>query len=283
MSTYDDDETSPSRSRPRDLYVIATPTKLYRHTSHVVDVVYGDDTYTALTMDRGPQVVTQETTGRELIISLPITHELVQRYFSSGIPEHGVVVTYYRMQERSGIAVQQYSGFAQSMSVEGNIASIRVPSITDDAFRIMLPVVRAQHLCNHILFDARCSPNPGVDGPSEAAFSFPAVITSQSGRTLTWTAEIVVGDQYLKFGRVIHSASAQPRTILDQVGGTITMTEPFVGAANGSSIVLIPGCGHTLEVCKSKFNNVINFGGHPHMNSAIDPYAPGTLGIITQA
>lgn len=283
MSTYADDETSVSQSRPRDLFVIATPTETYRHTSHVVDIVYGDDTYTALTIDRGPQQITQEASGHELIVSLPITHPLVQRYFASGIPPHGVVVTYYRLQEVSGMAVQQCSGFAQSMSVNGNIADVRVPSVIDDAFRIMLPVVRAQKLCNHVLFDPRCSPNPGIDGPLQAAFSFTAIITAQSGRTLTISTMSGHPDLWAKFGRVVHTQSAQMRTIVNQIGNLLTLTDPFVGAADGSGIVVIAGCGHTLQICKGTFNNVTNFGGHPHLNSAVDPYSRGTLGVIIQA
>jgi hypothetical protein len=281
--TYDTDETSSSQSRPRNLYVIVTPTELYRHTSHPVDVVYAGNTYTALTMDSGALEVTSDPTGRELIVQLPIMHPLVQRYFASGIPPHGVVVTFLRMQEISGVAVQQSSGFAQSMAVDGHVATIRVPSVIDDAIKIMLPVVRAQKTCNHVLFDARCTPGPGgIDGPDPDAFSFPANIVSQIGRTLVISTTGSRPDSWAKFGRVVHVGSAQTRTITEQIGATLTLIDPLVNVANGSGIIVYAGCGHTLDVCKSKFSNVMNFGGHPHLNSAVNPYSPGGLGIIRQ-
>lgn len=280
---YIDDETSSSKSRPRDIFVIATPTKTYRHTSHPVDVVYAGDTYTALTMDRGPQQLAQDATAREMIVYLPITHELVQRYFATGIPEHGVTVTYYRLQEISGVAIQQCVGYAQSMSVDGHIASVRVPSVTDDAFKITLPVVRAQKLCNHVLFDARCSPSPGVDGPSAAAFSFAATISAQTGLVLSISTMSGRPDGWARYGRVEHGLSGQRRTVVEQVGTQLTLNEPFVGTANGSAITVFAGCAHTIAVCRDTFSNVNNFGGHPHLNSTVGPYTPGGIGIIQQA
>ena len=45
----------------------------------------------------------------------------------------------------------------------------------------------------------------------------------------------------------------------------------------GDTLKLLAGCDHTLATCKSKFNNVLNFGGFPHLqvdvNDQITPVA----------
>lgn len=283
--TYDDNERSASQSRPRDLYVIATPTFTYRLTSHNVDVVYAGATYTATTMSRGPHQIAQDLTGRELIVYLPITHPFVQRFCSSGVPERGVTVTYSRLQEVSGVANQQRTGYATGISIDGNVAQIRVPSLTDDALKIQLPVIAANKSCNHVLFDARCSPNPGVDGPSAAAFTISVAYSSQTIAvgSITVSVSSVAGkpDGWFDFGTLVHVPSAQRCYIVRQIGTTLTLNTPIIGPTSGDGLTLIAGCNHLVTTgCRDKFNNRVNFGGMPFMNNEANPWLPNGLGSI---
>jgi len=276
VATFDDDERSTSGSRPIDLYTLATPTATYRLTSHIVDVTYGGFTFTALTMTRGNLQVGQDLTGRELVVYLPITHPIVQRFAAYGIPERQVIVTLQRLQEKSGEAMQAWQGFAQGISIDGNVALIRVPSVTDDAIKVKLPTVRAQHLCNHVLFDARCQ----VD---RNAYKVDTSVVSMTGRTLVISS---IGGQPTEWaapaGELLHVATGERRQILSQSGTTLVLNVPFVGVAAGDAVTVFASCSHALSECKTKFHNVVNFGGMPHMNSAINPWAPNGLGIIVQ-
>jgi hypothetical protein len=282
VSTYDDDETSTSQNRPIDLYTLVTPTAIYRVTSHIVDVAYGGHTFTALTMSRGPQQVAQDLTGRELIVYLPITHPLVRRFAASGIPERQVLVTLQRLQQVSGIAVQAWQGFGTGMQIDGHVAKLRVPSVTDDAMRIKLPVVAAQRLCNHRLFDARCAPNPGVDGPAATSFQVNGALVSQSGTTLIVSTLGGHPDGWANLGDVVHVATGERRYILAQGGTTLTLHSPFVGALPGDALTVFAGCDHTIGTCRDKFANVGNFGGHPEMTTSINPWLPKGIGVIEQ-
>ena len=52
------------------------------------------------------------------------------------------------------------------------------------------------------------------------------------------------------------------RTILSQVGDTITITRPFgASVIAGSAFSAYQGCDHTKGVCREKFDNGINHGG----------------------
>jgi uncharacterized phage protein (TIGR02218 family) len=283
-TTYDENERSVSQSRPVDLYVITTPTKTYRLTSYAVDVSYAGNTYTATTMSRGNHQIAQDLTGRELIVYLPISHELVQRFCATGVPEHAVTVVYSRLQQVSGVAIQQASGYATGLSIDGNVALIRVPSLTDDAMKIQLPVVSARKICNHVLFDPRCSPNPGSDGPSPAAFTVAATVISQTAGvgSVSLVVSSVSGnpDGWFNFGRVIHAASGQTVYIVKQVGTTLTLNTQIVGATSSDALTIIAGCDHTIATCKVKFSNRVNNGGMPFMNNEINPWLPNGFGSI---
>lgn len=283
-TSYDNNERSTSQNRPVDLYTFVTPTVTYRLTSNPVDVSFGGNTFTATAMSRDDQQITQDPTGRELTIYLPISHPLVQRYAASGLPEHGILVTVQRLQTVSGVALQYRNGYLGAMSVSGHMAQFRLPELTDDAFKIQLPIIAAHPTCNHILYDGGCSPNPGVDGPNPAD---PAYLVTTTLGTLVGTALTVASiggkpDHWFQYGDAVHVASSQRRMMLEQAGTAITLMAPFVGASPGDSIQLYAGCDHSIITCVTKFVNRLNFGGHPQMNSNFDYWNPNGLGVIQQ-
>jgi Phage conserved hypothetical protein BR0599 len=282
MSTFDDDERSTSQNRPIELYTIVTPTAVYRLTSHNVDVTFGGNLFTALTLDRGPHQIAADLTGRELIVYLPVTHPLVQRFAATGIPERQVLVTLQRLQEVSGIAVRVWQGFGTGMQISGALAKLRVPSVTDDAMRIKLPVVAGQRLCNHRLFDARCAPNPGSDGPAAASFEVSGTLVSQTGTTLVVSTMSEKPDGWASLGDVVHLATGERRFILVQAGTTLTLASPFVDANPGDALAVFAGCDHAITTCRDKFANVTNFGGHPEMTTSINPWLPKGIGVVVQ-
>lgn len=286
MTTFNDDEASVDQGRPIDLYIIVTPTKTYRLTSNPVDVVYSSNTYSALTVSRGAQQIAQDMTAKELIIYLPITHELVQRFCSTGVPERNVLVTNLRLQSVSGIAVQINEGYAGALSIDHHVALLRVPSLTDDALRTKIPSAAAQLWCNHALFDRFCSPNPGTDGPDPAAFTFSTTVVSQtlSPGLVTLVIASISGnpDGWAAFGRVTHVASGQTVPILTQVGTTLKIGAVIVGATGGDSITVQAGCHHTNGACRDKFSNMVNFGAAPQLNTKINPWRAEGIGVIQQ-
>lgn len=288
MSTFDDDERSPSQNRPVELYTITTPTATYRHTSAPVDRVFGGNTYTALTMSRGDQEVNQDPTGRELLVYLPISHPLVQRYTASGIPEHAVTVTLQRLQTVSGVALQYFSGFAVGLSVQNHVATLRCPSTADDALKIKLPVIRIQKICNHVLFDIGCAPSPGSAGGGPVKASFQAATTLVSQTIAPGIVTLVVAsiggnpDEWASFGDVLHGPTGQRLFILRQTSTTLLLNMPIVGAVAGDAVTITAGCTHDIVTCRDKYSNAINFGGFPYVNGLINPWASKGFGIIQQ-
>lgn len=294
--SFDSDERSTEQNRPIELFTIATSTT-YRHTSHPVDVSFGGNVYTALTMDRGTSQLADDAGVDEMTVTLPISHPLVQRYAATGIPELTIAVTVQCLQTVSGAARQIFKGFAQAMSVGLHTATFRVPAVTADALKIQLPVIGATRTCNHRLFDDRCAPVPGGQlpllgpsgsgGPAPALFTITDAIASISTDGLTITMSPATPDGlntkpggWAAFGRIILTSGDQ-RRILTQIGTVITLAVPFPGLAAGASVTIEAGCLHNITACIVKFNNQQNFGGHPLMSS-FSPWASNGLGIIQQ-
>lgn len=293
--SFDDDERSVSANRPIDLFTITTPTAIYLHTSHPVDVTYAGNVHKAITMDRGTQQLGNDPGVDEQTLELPISHPLVQSYASTGIPELVISVTILRLQTRSGAAQQIFTGFAQSLTVDGHTAKIRVPAATADALKIQLPVVGATRLCNHRLFDGRCSPNPGLKwpasgptgsgGPDPANFLVLDTVNSISadGLTLGVFAIGVKPSGWATFGRLIVPTTGDQRRIVSHVGTTLTIAVPFPGLTTSTGVRIEAGCDHSMATCKSKFNNQLNHGGHPLMPISFNAWAVNGLGVITQS
>jgi hypothetical protein len=51
------------------------------------------------------------------------------------------------------------------------------------------------------------------------------------------------------------------RLILSSSGDVLTLLLPFTSSPLGSTVIVFAGCDHTIATCKSKFNNVVNYGG----------------------
>lgn len=277
--TYDTDERSASGSRPIELYTFVAPSGTYYLTSRNVDVDFGGFHYVATPMTRGSIEISQDVTGREPTVSLPISHPLVQRYCASGIPERDLVITAYRLQETSVAFVQEFSGFATGMSIDGRMAIFRVPPVLDDAMKIKLPVIRAQRTCQHRLYGADC--NPG-DGPSPASFQMTTNLLSQTGTTIAITNGGGKPDGWFTFGDMVQTATQERRMVLSHVGTTLVISVPFVGILPGAALDLFAGCDHLITTCRDKFVNVANYGGHPYMKTSINPFLPKGIGVIEQ-
>lgn len=285
--SYDSDERSISQNRPIDLLLIQSPSLgTFGHTSHTSSITVGPFSFTPSTLDRSAIQVNQDAAGRELIVSLPITHPVVLRFCATGIPEQAVTITLFRMQEVSGQTQQQWTGFATGLRVVGHMAEIRVPSQMDDALKVRLPVIRAQKICNHVLFDNYCSPSPGTNGPDPAAFRVSTTVVSQSiaPGVVTLAVASVGGnpDDWATFGDVNHVASGQRSFIVDHTGTSLKLDKPLVNVSVGDALTITAGCAHDNVTCRDKFSNILNFGGFPEINSLINPWALNGLGTIQQ-
>ncbi len=128
--------------------------------------------------------------------------------------------------------------------------------------------VVTQKTCRYRLGDTACSVNlaPYTRTGTVSSVTSPRVFTSSGlaagSPTFAagWFAEgVITFSTGLNVGlsRKVKAYTA---------GGQIECLAPFPFAVvNGDAFEIVAGCGKRLEDCRNKFNNVLNFGGEPHL------------------
>jgi uncharacterized phage protein (TIGR02218 family) len=275
--TFDTDERSVEGSRPRDLYTFELPAVTYRLTSAVRDITFDGQTYRAAAIGRENTRIPSVTSGETSIeISMVVTHPLVQRYLRAGIPPSSIAVTVRRLQLTSSAADFEWHGTVKSLSVDGDVAKLHVPSRLSEALIRRLPTLGVGRNCGHVLYDSSCTVNRNA---------FKVVTTVQGialdGRTITVAGIGGHPDHWAQFGEFFHIASGERMTVLDQLGTAVTIHLPIVGMQLGDTVEVYAGCGHDAGTCADKFDNLVNFGGMPELPTK-NPFLPNGYGIIEQ-
>jgi uncharacterized phage protein (TIGR02218 family) len=270
--SFDSDEKSRAGSQPVEGYKIELSTVTYRLTSAAHDVTISGEVYTASTISRGNVVATTNAEKDELVITLPVAHAIAQRFLQSGISPRAVKVTVFRQQP--GGFEQWRVGYATSIAAEGDVASLRVPSLTADPIRRKLPVIGAGKLCPHVLYDTQCQ-------ISRASFKVTTTIANISGDTITVAsmAPFIGQDHFAQYGELVHVPTGERRPIYDQVGNVQTLQMSIPEAVIGDAVEVYAGCDHSVETCQAKFTNVVNYGGFPELPGA-NPFQPAGFGTI---
>ena len=117
-------------------------------------------------------------------------------------------------------------------------------------------------ICTHNFGDAMCRFDRSR---MEATFSAgPGSSEAQIATSLSPTPP----NLYIQ-GTVIGVTGANAgasRTVANMAAGSIYVRLAFLSPIlAGDQFQLLPGCDRTLSTCKDVFNNVIHFGGFPHI------------------
>jgi uncharacterized phage protein (TIGR02218 family) len=134
--------------------------------------------------------------------------------------------------------------------------------------RVILP------LCDAKLGDARC-------GVNLAALTVAGTVTSVVSRVRFVASGLAQAADYFSKGEVVFTsganAGARMEVNLHQAGGDITLALPMpADILVGDAFTVSPGCRKRLDPdCKTKFNNVVNFRGFPHIPGLDEMLRPG--------
>jgi uncharacterized phage protein (TIGR02218 family) len=279
MSFYDD-EASAEDNKPDEFYDIAIgdpATTTYYIASANRDLLVGSQIYTAIPVARSEIRQSGIGSPKELVLSLPVTHALVQRYLLQGIPPRVITVTAYRRQLTSNETETIWTGRITSMSIDGRVAKFRVPSrFTETALRV-LPNISSGRMCPHVLYDDSCKVSRVGSSPGGVAHVVTTTVLYVSGRDVR--VDLVTTDRngaWAVGGELVHTPTGERMTIHDQTDAspgissvaTLTMQLQIPGMAVGDSVDVYAGCDHSISGtngCSTKFGNRQNFGGFNRM------------------
>lgn len=260
--SYDDFEGSAHDGAPVECYKFIGAFRTYYYTSaDVVTTVNGED-YEPVAGRRGTiRSGTQSDDTLALEIELPFDVDVVRDYAYAESPPT-LTLEVYRVHRGSSFStdwILMWKGKVSSFNVDGRVAKVRVPSIFARALQGDLPSAYYQAPCNHVLFDSRCK-------VSRAANSTVTTVTDVSTTAFNVVSDGGV-DGVLTAGEAVVTRTGERRLILGNLAGTVTINFPFVDMKVGDEVTLTVGCDHAYTTCKAKFNNTINYGGHPFIPS----------------
>jgi uncharacterized phage protein (TIGR02218 family) len=274
--SYEDDELSVEDSRRVELYAFELPIGARYLTSLDEDITHAGITYTSTPISRSDVLQSSVGQVREMVISLPIDHELVQALVANGIPARNARVTITGLQLRSGETDRVWRGPIKQIASDDKFARLTVPNATDQALSVTLPFAVISRTCNHALYDAGCTVLRDA-----TRRVLPTVSGTPVGTTLVVSSISGKPDQWARFGEVVRVADGERRDILSQVGTTLILDAPFGTIANGDALEVWQGCDHEVTTCRDSFSNVANFGGHPLLPVG-NPTAPTGYGVKVQ-
>lgn len=164
--------------------------------------------------------------------------------------------------DERGQVINRWRGELVSGEFDGSRVVFRVESLLARALRRKIPSLVVSRSCQHRLFDAGCQ----LD---RKTFTKIAAIVSMDGYKMT--VDTALEEQWARGGELVHVASGERIEIVDQVGSdvsqrsVITLQAKPYNAHKGDEVEVLAGCDREIATCHDKFNNVVNFGGFPHL------------------
>lgn len=153
----------------------------------------------------------------------------------------------------------------------GTIGSVKWPSLDicaiacedlDSSMQRPGLVDAYSRTCTTTLYSTKCKVDRNTHRIETA-------IQSISGRTISSGALASYPAGWFSGGYIewsIGSGEYERRHIETHSGSSLTLLGGVVGLQAGQAIRVYPGCDFTAGTCASKFGNIINFRGFPHMD-----------------
>jgi uncharacterized phage protein (TIGR02218 family) len=255
---YADDVRSRRSGAPRHLFLFTGALRSYRYTSNDQPIVFDGNLYSPLADLKAGNIGSQSTNDTSALeVTMPVSAQLALDYGFDNPPQL-LRLTLYEQQERSLDYAAIWRGDVVGIEPVGRRAKLRSVSKCAERLGTIVPSVAIGKTCNHFLYDARCR-------VERATFDFTALITAVGATSITINSIGIAPDQWFRAGEIVRDVDGERRTIIDQIGAVLKLASPFPNLASGDAVTLYAGCDHTFVTCEDKFNNGVNFGGHPAM------------------
>lgn len=260
--TFASFETSGEAGTPVEVYEITAGATSFFYTSAEDDQLVGAQTYTAVEgLRRGVQTEGPEKRENEFAIRLPTFDSLAQ-IFVGVLPGFRVqmqVRRFHRDDTPTPEVIQIFDGFVETAKFEeqGKV-TVLVARTALGAVGHTIPRRAYQGSCNHVLYDPlTCK----VDDTDPAFRASALSVDSQVSSTLTVAAGLMgtYADGFMNGGFVEVIGVSDFRLILSHTSNDLELHTPFT--TTPTLINVFAGCAHTIAVCGSKFDNVIEYGG----------------------
>lgn len=265
-------EISAASGSPIELYDFAIASDTYYFTSSEESVTVGINEYLPIEVSRSDISIGPDERAQIINVTLPAFHPFVRKYIAMAPGSRSTMSLWklHRYDTPTPERILMWKGVVRSVAFteQGIKAVVGIMPLTGALGRAF-PRFTYQGLCNHALYDTGCK-------VAEASFTYTANITAISGDQYTVPGLIVKGAGWAVAGFMTDQANIDYRMIIAQSSDVVRLLLPFDTDVVdvGTSVDVLAGCDHSLATCKTKFNNVINYGGFKFVPTK-NPFATG--------
>lgn len=259
---FEDVDQSRQDSQPIELATLTLGGVVYRYTSSDVDYVHVAGTYLSVPMMRTSQILHPVGEAREIVLELPDDSDaMIQNIYGVLPTQMHVKIERVQLGAVGDTTRTVWEGDIDGINVEGRVAKLRIPSMMDAAVAIPVPAIFHQPQCNFALYD------PNTCKVSTAAFAVDTTISTVATKSVTVGSVGGHPDGYFRAGVIIRVSDGEKRTITSHEGTTLGILNPFRVLVATDAVQILAGCDYTIQTCHERFDNRLNFGGHPYVPS----------------
>jgi len=275
--TYDAKETSTYDGNPIYLYRFTKNSINYDYCSAAEDQVIASPagTFVASSLQHGKIGVGQPVRKDSLDVVFPVSHPFAILLLQRSTQFSPTTVTIWRghLDDAANEFVVIFKGkvraaklmdeTAIALECSGFYSAVKLPGLGG--------VVHPS--CRHALYFGGC-------GLAKSAFEDVGTVTNIVGNVLTIPEASAEADDFYTSGTLEFQGSQT--FITAHTGTSITLRAipasllTFFQSGTNPVTTIARGCDHSIDICVSKFSNVVNFGGFPYIPDN-DPWNSGSI------
>ena len=250
---------SDSEKKPSELYHIWRGSTHWRYTSLDDHVVFNGNNYSPVAVKRDSVTYDYNLDVSSLNITFAYITDPVIKFISRNPVEVIWVEIFRILRDMDPVeATVVFVGQIKNVSFQGVQANVSCVGF-EHYLKQPIPTERYQPQCNYTVFGTKCA----LSDSSYKLSSISATIDS-TGLIITATEFGSQADGYYQWGRI--EWSDYKRMIVKHEGNDVTLRYPLLDfPSTGGLIDAWPGCDWTIETCRDKYDNVVNFGGFPYI------------------
>lgn len=244
--------------------IIRTDAIVFRFTDHDADLVVGANTYLAAVgyaptaIKHGVDASTDNMETHGILDDLGIrTEELI-----AGLFDHAVVtINLVNWASPSDGTAPLLKGYIGDVSAESGEFTAELMGLSQKLRKSLGELY--QPACPADLFDTRCGVNP-------ASFTATGAVTTATSQIQFTDTARTEADDYWNGGLLTFTSGENAGLAMDVKSslatGVLILYEPMpFDIAVTDTYSIQTGCDKILDTCKTRYNNIANFRGFPHI------------------
>lgn len=258
--SYREYEESNYSGAPRILYEFRLGSNRWRYTNAQTTINVSGAIYRSISISHDEIAMSGEPNGESLTIQIAPGSEVARLFI--GTPPSDTLSVVIRAQHRGDPdAVIIWSGIVKSgKRTSAAEFEIICNSLMSTLNRNGLRLSWGRS-CPFALYDRSCKVVP-------SDYSVTGQVASMGGSVVRSNAFAAFPDRYFSGGFVAfvgEYGTTERRAVERHVGNTLTFMGNTDGISVGNMVTAYPGCDRITSTCQSKFNNLANYGGFPHL------------------